>query len=170
MSLRVLIYVGFRVYAVYYGIQVIAYLPSIVQLAALEGPSSRVLLPFLLTVPTFAILAAILWFSAERLASIIIPRSELVIDKFDLSLENAFTLTFVFLGLYFVFSSLASFLQQLYYLVAVVAQLPQDAPERTKAVFNIYRPGITLIAGGASLLGAPWWARKLTQWSSRLPH
>ncbi len=170
MSLRVLLYAGLRVYAIYYVVQILTLIPFVAQMMLVSAPEVSMAGSYVMNLVASGIVAALLWFSAPRLAAAIIRNSEPTIDKFALTLENVYTLTFVFLGLYFVLSSLASFLQQLYYLVAVVAQLPQDAPERTKAVFNIYRPGITLIAGGASLLGAPWWARKLTQWSSRLPN
>jgi hypothetical protein len=169
MSLRVLIYAGLRVYAIYYAVQTVAFIPTIAQLLVWGPQRSASVLPLLVIVLPFAIVAGILWFSAERLAAAIIRNSEPAIDKFTFTLETAYTFSFFFLGLYFVLSSIASFLQQLYYLVAVVAQLSQNAPERSRAFFDIYRPGITLIAGFASLLGAPFWARKLVAFGARIP-
>ena len=121
-----------------------------------------------MTVAVLILIALILWLFADRLAAAIVRGVDTSIDKFGLSLEDAYTFAFVFLGLYFVLSTIGPALQQLYYVVAVVAQLPESDPQRSIAVFQLYKPGITLIAGFASLLGAPFWARKLVALGAKM--
>lgn len=160
MSLRILIVAGLRVYAIYYATQVLSLLPIMVQMISLERGFAR-LAGDGLSIGSFALGALILWVFAEQIATAIVGRTNLTVDKFALTLQDAYTFAFVFLGLYFVLSSIAATAAQLYYIVTVAAQMPQDAPERWRALFDIYKPGITLIAGFASLIGAPIWSRRL---------
>jgi hypothetical protein len=162
MSLRILVFVGLRCYAIYAAVQVLAVVPYVVPLA-MAGPASGISDRLLLLVRPMglALTAVFLWRIADRLAARTVQEANPTMDRFNLTMEDAYTFAFVFLGLYFILSSIASLLQQLYYLVAVVAQLPESDPQRSLALFQLYGPAITFIAGLASLLAAPFWSRNL---------
>jgi hypothetical protein len=156
-------------YAIYFAMQVLGLIPVLVQLFASEEPGHH-FYSFgegLVSILIFTVVGGILWVLADRLAARVAREFNPTLDKFTLTLETAYTFGFFFLGLYFVLASIASALQQLYYVVAVVAQLPESDPQRSIAMFQLYKPGITLIAGFASLFGAPFWARKLISFGAK---
>jgi hypothetical protein len=160
VPLRLLVFVGLRVYAISFIVQAVALVPLYIQLMSHDAKDARG--PWIFLEPIGMILTAlVLWTIAGRLATQVVGKSDPMIDRFSITLETAYTFAFVFLGLYFVLSSIASTLQQLYYLVAVVAQLPATDPQRSLAFFQFYRPCFTFIAGLTSLIGAPFWSSKL---------
>ena len=167
MSLRLLVFAALRVYAICLMVQTLALIPLYIQVIGHDTTGTRGV--WILLEPFGAVFASlILWIFAERLAALVVRSSEPAIDKFALTLEAAYTFGFFLLGLYFVLSTIGSTLQQLYYVVAVVAQLPESDPQRSLALFQLYQPGITVIAGFTSLLGASFWARKLVALGERI--
>jgi hypothetical protein len=166
MSLRVLVFAALRVMAVYFLVQVLVLLPVALQLA--PSASAGHFLPLLQLAATFLV-ALLLWAASGRFAALIVREVDPAKVAFSLSLGDAYAFAFVFLGLFFILSSLASALQQLYYLTAVLAQLPQDDPHRSLALFQLYGPAISLLAGITSLLGARFWSNQLLDLESRFP-
>jgi len=165
MSLRILVFVGLRIYALYFILQIVSAMPMTWRFVSMGDPGPQ----FAIAIIAFMMLIAlVLWSFAHRLAAAIVRGADTSIDKFGLTLEETYIFAFVFLGLYFILSTIGPALQQLYYVVAVVAQLSESDPQRSIAVFQLYKPGITVIAGFASLLGAPFWARKLVALGAKM--
>jgi len=108
------------------------------------------------------IVAVFLWVIAGRLAVGITKECDPMV-QFQLTLEDAYALAFVFVGLHLVLSSLGSFVIDLVRVVSAVSQYSNGDAMRSKAVSDLYLYAITLAAGSAALIGHRKWARKLSK-------
>jgi len=110
------------------------------------------------------VVAGILLFLWSTLvARIVTPRPNPEIVLGELTQYDLYCFAFTFLGLYFVLSSVADTLNWLHYSFMVARDTNDGDPKRADALYQITRPLITLLAGGASVFLAPRFARKLTE-------
>lgn len=101
------------------------------------------------------IFAATLWFLASVVARFVSRGVDTTVNVGGLSRSNLYSFAFVFLGLYFVLSSIGDVINWIHYFAIVSHYDP------TQNLYQLTRPGLTFIAGVASLLGAPCWTKKL---------
>lgn len=114
-------------------------------------------------IPSLGVLlcSVIAWIAAPFLARFIARKYDAPVAVSGLSLQDLYSFAFVFLGLYFVLSSLADVLNWLHYALAVAASRGDFDPERNKSLYGLSRPLITLVAGCVCLVSGRRWARKL---------
>jgi hypothetical protein len=101
-----------------------------------------------------------LW--SKLLARIVTPRPDPEIVAGGLTQYDLYCFAFTFLGLYFVLSSIADTLNWLHYGFMVARETNGGDAKRADALYQITRPLITFLAGGASLCLASRLARRLT--------
>jgi hypothetical protein len=110
-----------------------------------------------------ALLAAIIsWFIAPPLSRLIAGKYNAPVEVSGLSLLDLYSFGFVFLGLYFVLSSLADVLNWLYYSLVIAASHGDFDPERKKSLYGLLKPLITMAAGFVCLISGRRWAKKLS--------
>jgi hypothetical protein len=161
MALRALVFAGLRVLAIYLVAQVISLMPLVVPFVRASINEGGVTLWVVLTVIGMIVMAVVLWLFAGRLASGVVRECDPTI-QFSLTLEDAYSLAFVVLGLYFVLDALPGAVISIYRLISATSQYPVGDVVRSQRLLDMYRTGITLGAGLAALLGHRIWARKLT--------
>jgi hypothetical protein len=161
MTLRLLVVVALRFYAIYFAVTLLAILPTFISLGGMvpEFRPSEVV-----SLIGYLLLALVLWFTANRLAKSVVREFDSSV-QLQLSFENAFAFAFVFLGLYFFLTSIGGTVTQLVRVVSASSQyepgISRDTMEQ-RAVVDFCRPAITCIFGLASLCGSRAWSRKLT--------
>jgi hypothetical protein len=165
VTLRILVVIALRFYAIYFLVVLVGALPTFISFA---GVAPELRGGEYVGLGAYLILALGLWFAANRLAGGIVREFDSSV-QLHLTLEDAYAFAFVFLGLYFFLSSVASAVVQFVHLLSIAGQSPDgthDASE-ARAITELYRPGITFIVGLASLLGSRAWSRKLATRSSK---
>lgn len=165
MTLRVLVVVALRFYAIYFAVTFVAIMPTLVLLgdAAPQYRSTEIIL-----LVGDLLMAPVLWFTAHWLAKCIVREFDSTV-QFQVTVENGVAFAFVFLGLYFFLTSIGGAVAQFGGLVSVAHQYPgapRDIIEQ-RAIIEFSRPAITCIFGLASLLGSRVWSRKLTARTSK---
>jgi D-alanyl-lipoteichoic acid acyltransferase DltB (MBOAT superfamily) len=159
MTLRGMVFIALRFYAVSLLALVIPILPTLIAFLSVESAPAGVWMG--LSVPlAYFVMAVLLWFAAGRLASGIAREFNPAV-QFQMTLEDAFTFAFVFLGLYFVLSTAASTVIQLLNLVGMMETEPEGSAAQTRVAHEFYRLGITLVIGLACVFCSRAWARKL---------
>ncbi len=106
------------------------------------------------------IVAVLLWILAPVVARLVTRGVDASVSVGSLSRADLYNFAFVFLGLFFILSSIGDVINWLHYF----ATASQESPERDPRIQNLYqltRPCLTLAAGLVSLLGAPRWTKKL---------
>jgi hypothetical protein len=121
--------------------------------------------------PTFAVpvayvpggllllLAIAVWFLSSPIARLVTRGVDTPVTLGSLARSDLYSFAFVFLGLFFVLSSLADVINWTHYFTVS----PED-PRHDPYIQNFYqltRPCITLAVGLVSLFGAPRWTRNL---------
>lgn len=170
MTLRVLVVIALRFYAIYFAVILLAMLPTFISLGgALGGIVPKLRVAEWVGLAGYILIPLVLWFTANRLARYLIREFDATI-QIKMTLEEAYAFAFVFLGLYFFLSSLGSAVIQFAHLLSISGQsitsISQD-PRSQRAAMDFYRPGITCVFGLASLLGSGAWSRKLTAWGTK---
>jgi hypothetical protein len=105
------------------------------------------------------IFAAGLWIFSSAIARVVSRGVETSVSLGGLSRSDLYSFAFVFLGLFFLLSSLPDVINWIHYFTVS----PED-PRRDPHIQNFYqltRPCLTLALGLGSLLGAPRWTKKL---------
>jgi hypothetical protein len=106
------------------------------------------------------ILGVFLWVLAPAVARRVSRGGDTTVSIGSLSRSDLYSFAFVFLGLFFILSSLADVINWVHYFT-----VSRDAPTRDPRIQSFYdliRPCLTLAAGLVCLLGAPHWTKKLT--------
>jgi hypothetical protein len=159
MTLRLLVVVALRFYAIYLTVQALSFLPVLaVSVRSLDNLAANILMETI----SFLIISALIWGIAGRLAGAIVRGIDRNIT-FSLTLEEACTFAFVFLGLYFVLTGIGPVIVRFFNL------LRMDGPRLLGDRFQIQlieqfaESGIGVIFGFASILGARSWARKIAR-------
>jgi hypothetical protein len=105
------------------------------------------------------IVGAILWRLAPAVARLVSRGFDSTVSVGSLSRADLYSFGFVFLGLFFILSSIADVINWFHYFTVA-----PDDPRRDPQIQDFYgltRPCLTLAAGLVSLLGAPRWTKKL---------
>jgi hypothetical protein len=113
-------------------------------------------------IPPFVmfLFAVIAWIIAPFLSRFIAGKYDAPIAISGLSLQDLYSFGFVFLGLYFILSSMGGFLYSFFYSLTIAASHDFD-PERKKSLYENLRPSVTMVAGFISLTYGKIWAKKL---------
>ena len=109
------------------------------------------------------VISAGLWIFAPSIARIVSRGADTTVGIGSLSRYDLYSFGFVFLGLYFILSSIAETINWIHYFAAVSAKggLP------IQNFYQLTKPILTLAAGFTSLLGAPRWAKKIITYEQR---
>lgn len=126
-----------------------------------QGPEDsyawwRLMVP-LLTI----VLAVVAWFIAPLLARLISGSQNTTAQISGVALVDLYAFAFVFLGIYFVLSSLGSAVNSFQYFFADAASHGDFDPDRKRLFYSFLRYLITLLAGLACVFYGQRWARKL---------
>jgi hypothetical protein len=124
--------------------------------------SSRVvwrLIPPLLTM-VFALVA---WLIAPLLARLISGPKDAPVTIPGVTLVDLYAFAFLFLGVYFVLSSLGSALNWFHYFFLIAASHGDFDPARKASFYELSRHLITLIAGLLCIFYGRLWARKIVE-------
>jgi hypothetical protein len=105
--------------------------------------------------------AAFEWFLAPVISRLVTRGFDSAMSIAALSREDLYSFAFVFLGLYFILSSIAPALNWLHYYFAIASRTTGQGPEIRKSFYDLASPLISLIGGFIALLPANRWARKL---------
>jgi hypothetical protein len=159
VTLRGLLFIALRFYAIYF---FSSFLPALPIFIAFFRQISGEGMIGLLTPLCWIAVAGILWCAAGPLATRMTRELNPPV-QFNVNLEGAYAFAFVMLGLYFALNSSSALLLHLFSLVQVIGTERSDDMARTRAITVFLPSAITFVAGLASLLGAPAWARKLAR-------
>lgn len=113
---------------------------------------STVLIPYAPAV-LMLIVAVLLWILAPVAARLVSRGVDASVSVGSLSRADLYNFAFVFLGLFFILSSIGDVINWLHYFVTVSHHIQN--------LYQLTRPCLTLAAGLISLLGAPRWTKKL---------
>jgi len=105
------------------------------------------------------VLAFFLWILAPAVARLVSRGFDINVNVGGLSRSDLYSFGFVFLGLFFILSSVGDVINWVHYFTE-----SHDDPRHDPRIQNFYqltRPCLTLVAGLVSLIGAPRWTRKL---------
>jgi hypothetical protein len=137
-------------------------LPLLLSAATLPLPHERSMFALLMPYAPGVLLlifAAGLWIFSSAIARLVSRGVETSVTIGGLSRSDLYSFAFVFLGLFFILSSLADVIDWIHYFT-VSHEDPRHDP-RIQSFYQLTRPCITLALGLASLLGAPRWTKKL---------
>jgi hypothetical protein len=114
-------------------------------------------------IPSIVVLAlsVVAWLVSPCLARLIAGKYDTPVTFSLMSLQDLYSFAFVFLGLYFVLSSLGDALNWLQYWFVYNASHADIDPERKKSFYGLSRSLVTLLAGFVCLLSGKKWAKKL---------
>ena len=128
--------------------------------AAFASPSSN---PWNYVGPVFFVLIAVAtWLLAPGLARLVTPRPEAGIEVGGLTRYDLYCFAFVFLGIYFVLSSVASAINWAHFYLFLSRTVPQADPQRQTSFYELTQPLITCVAGGFCIAYASRLATRLT--------
>jgi len=106
-------------------------------------------------------LSVVAWLVSPFLSRLIAGKYNAPVTFSLVSLQDLYAFAFVFLGLYFVLSSLGDSLNWLQYWFYFTASHGDSDPERKKSFYGLSRPLITLVAGFLCILSGRKWAKRL---------
>jgi hypothetical protein len=106
------------------------------------------------------LLAIVLWVLARAVARFVSRGVDTIVNVGRLSRSDLYSFAFVFLGLFFVLSSVGDVINWMHYF-ATGASVDPLRNTRVQSLYQLTRPFLTFAAGLVSLLGAPHWTRKL---------
>jgi hypothetical protein len=116
----------------------------------------------LIVFPTLMLVFSIvLWLFATRISGAIVRGHDAEVTAITLTREELYRFAFVFLGLYFIFSSISGVVDAGYSFIVNDALLPQTDPHRGKEVLPFVCRSLSMMVGLASVFGASKWTRRL---------
>jgi hypothetical protein len=101
------------------------------------------------------------WIISPFLARLIAGKHDAPVTVPSLSLLDLYSFAFVFLGLYFVLSSLGNVFNWAFYWFVINASHGDFDPEQKRSFYELSRYIVTLLAGFICLLSGRKWAKKL---------
>jgi hypothetical protein len=119
------------------------------------------IIPQLLEPLTIVLFAVVGWIIAPTLSRLVIGQRDAVIQSSELTLGDLYAFAFVFLGLYFVLSSVADTLNWFHYFLWINAGNRLLPSENAPSYYSLSRALISMIAGLICLFRGRRWARKL---------
>ena len=105
------------------------------------------------------------WSLAPVIARLVTRHHDGEVTLGGLSRLDLYSFAFVFLGLYFILTSIAPALDWLHYFLTTSAGGPE--PESLSSFYSLASHLVTLAAGLLTLLPARRWARRLLTWERR---
>jgi hypothetical protein len=164
VPLKTLVVIALRLYAIYWLLEglsaMVIYLPFMLEASSREGthaPTSS----FIFIPPSMLIFAVILWFLSSWLSSAVTNGHDTQLTFTYLTREDLYHFAFVFLGLFFVLSSLYTLIQSGYQFFTYDFPQPNNNPEKGRYLWPFLGHALTMIAGFICVLGAQKWTNKL---------
>ena len=176
MPLKSLVVIALRLFAIYLLVENLAelfiYLPTMISMVVeavqlSPGAGSPSLFSVMLAPIGMLAVTVIFWFLASRLSSAITKGHDTQLTFTSLTREDLYRFAFVFLGLYFVLSSIYSILQTVYQFFAFDFPQPSDNPQKGRYLWPFLGHLFTLIAGFVCFFGAGNWTNKLISLESK---
>ena len=162
MNLSSVVAIVLRLFSVSWLVQGVAGL--IAMAAALAPRSSPYSNPWNYAGQVFFVAVAVAtWMLAPALARFVTPRPDSTIDVGGLTRYDLYCFAFVFLGLYFILSSVANSINWLHYYVVLATNTSGADPQQQTSFYQLTQPLITLVAGGICMLLASRLSKKLTE-------
>ena len=127
---------------------------------ALPGEHGLSLLMRYTPAALLAIAAAALWLLAAPIGRFVSRGVDTSVSVGSLSRADLYSFAFVFLGLFFVLSSVADVINWVHYFTTLSPDGQRHDP-RAHNLYQLTRPFVTLALGLVSLIGAPRWTKKL---------
>lgn len=113
--------------------------------------------------PAFFVVAAVVaWPFAPAVSRLVTPRPDSTVSIGGLTRYDLYCFAFVFLGLYFILSSVANAINWVHYYMFLAKITPESDPQRQTSFYQLTQPLITLIAGGVCIALASRLAKRLT--------
>jgi len=110
----------------------------------------------------YLVAAVITWLLAPTIARLVAPQPDVAVGIGGLTRYDLYCFAFVFLGLYFVLSSLGNAINWLHYYLFLAKAIPTGNPQRETSFYQLTQPLITLFAGSVCVALSSRLARKLT--------
>jgi len=110
----------------------------------------------------FVAVAVATWLLAPALARLVTPRPDSSIDVGGLTRYDLYCFAFVFLGLYFILSSVANSINWLHYYLVLPKNSSEADFQRQTSFYQLTQPLITLVAGGICMSLSSRLSKKLT--------
>jgi hypothetical protein len=114
----------------------------------------------------FLVIAVGLWLIAPFVARIVSRGADSTMAVGSLSRPDLYSFAFVFLGLYFVLSSIADTINWIHYFATVSAK-PDDLNPRIQNLYQLTKPLMTFAVGLICLLGAPRWTKRVVAYERK---
>jgi hypothetical protein len=162
MTLRFILVIVLRFYAISLAVQALSFLPI---LAIRVGSLDNFAVSMLMEMVSFLIISVLIWCIAGRLANAIVRGIDGNIT-FSLTLEEACTFAFVFLGLYFILNGIGPVLVNFFDLLRMDGPRLLGDRFQVRLIQQFAESGVGVIFGFASVLGARSWARKIARRAS----
>ena len=165
MPLSSIVVIVARLFAINWLLQAFALIASALATPSVQERSTSTLLLTCSPGLLLFILGVFLWILAPAVARLVSRGFDATLSVGGLSRTDLYSFAFVFLGLFFILSSVADVINWVHYFT-----VSPDAPTRDPRIQNFYdliRPCLTLAAGLVCLLGAPRWTEKLVSRDER---
>ena len=163
MPLRSLIVIALRVYSIYWLTcslaQVIFYLPTLLSFSGGSIASASLAWASVVPIGMFVI-AVVMWAVSSRLSKAIVRGEETQLVFTTLTRHDFYLFAFIFLGLYFILSSIAASLETAYRFFAFELFLP-DSQRRGQSLIPLIGHVFTIVAGFSCILRGRKWTNKL---------
>ena len=110
----------------------------------------------------YFVMAVAVWLNSPLVSRIVTPRPDTTVSIGGLTRYDLYCFAFVFIGLYFILSSIGSAINWIHYYAASAKNAPQNDPERISAFYQLTQALVPLLAGVTSIAMASRLAKKLT--------
>jgi hypothetical protein len=110
----------------------------------------------------FLMAAVFTWLNTSLISRIVTPRPDTTVSIGGLTRYDLYCFAFVFLGLYFVLSSIGQAINWTYYFAVTAKDTPQNDPERLGSFYQLTQSLIPVVAGSVCIATASRFAKKLT--------
>jgi hypothetical protein len=164
MRTRSLVLIALRLYAIYWFFQSLSQLAFALPLL-FYAPSVLAKTPwFLAVIPAVMLVFSIaLWVCATQISSVVVRGYDAELSTVTLTREDLYCFAFVFLGLYFILSSIPAVSDAGYKFLTEDAMLPESDVRRGREIVPFFGHTLTLLIGFGCVLGASKWSRKLAR-------
>jgi hypothetical protein len=163
MLISTIVLIVVRLFSVQWLVQGLTMLVVVVTGLSEIGPVQSEWIVPMRILPSMLVLAlsVVAWLVSPLLSRLIAGRYDASVTFSLMSLQDLYSFAFVFLGLYFVLSSLGDALNWLQYWFVFNASHGDSDPERKRSFYGMSRSLITLVAGFLCLLYGKKWAKRL---------
>jgi hypothetical protein len=163
MPLKTLVVIALRLYAIYWLIQGLSELITLLPMWTLvRSQIGGIAETYVYVFPSsMLVISIVLWALSAKLSAQVTKGHDTQLVFTSLTREDLYRFAFVFLGLFFVLSSLFSLIQTGYQFFAFDVTRPDSNPHKGEFLWPFLGHGFTLIAGFSCMLGARKWTNKL---------